>query len=273
MGTSDLLASIQAALLNVLASAYAYLPRVLGALAVLFIGWLLASAIRFVSRRVLAKAHGLLPTRILASSVDEWQRWVVPIVSGLVFWLILFFTLGAAFELLGFAALTGGFSGFAEYVPRVIAAVLVLLGGVIAGNLAASWITSSARAVRIDYGESVAKAVRTGIVLLASVVALAQAGIDSTLLVVALATVLGAFLGAVALAFGLGARATVANIIGAHYFRRVYKVNQNIRMGPHEGRILEIRPTGILLQTSDGVTLVPASVFNEQTSVLLEEGA
>ena len=273
MNWSDWVASLQGALGNVLAGIYAYLPRVAGALAVVLFGWLLAKVLRSLSERLLRRAQALVPARLLEGEREEWGGYVVRVVGGLAFWLVLLFAFGSAAEILGFAALTGGLSGFAGYVPRLIAAVLVLLGGVVAGNLTANWISSSARAARIAYGDSVAKAARTAIVLLASVVALSQAGIDSTLLVIAASTVMGAFLGAVALAFGLGARATVANIIGSHYFERTYRVNQRVRIGEHEGRILEIRPTGVLLESADGVVLVPASTFSETPTVLLTENA
>jgi len=273
MVLSDWFAMLQSALADVLASAYSYLPRVVGAFFVLLLGWILGKALRYIAQRFLRRAQALVPQRVLDGEREEWGRFVVRVVGGLAFWLVVLFAAGAAAEILGFAALTGGLSGFAGYVPRLIAAVLVLLGGIVAGNIAASWIKSSARSARIVYGDAVAKAVRAAVVLVASVVALGQAGIDSTLLVVAVGTVLGAFLGAVALAFGLGARATVANIIGSHYFQRSYRVNQRIRIDGHEGRILEIRPTGVLLETPQGVTLVPAGTFSEATTVLVSEDA
>lgn len=271
MNFSEWVAGLQAALGNVLVNVYAYLPRIVGAVLVLFFGWLLAKVLRFIVERILRRAQALVPARLLEGEREQLGTLVVRVVGGLVFWLVFLFAAGAAAESLGFAALTGGLSGFAGYVPRLIAAVLVLLGGVLVGNLAASWIRSSAQAARIAFGESIAKVARVAIVLFASIVALAQAGIDSTLLVVAVATVMGAFLGSVALAFGLGARATVANIIGSHYFQRAYRVNQRIRVGDYEGRIVEIRPTGVLLDTSEGVVLIPASTFSEQTTVLLTE--
>ncbi|HSF15905.1 MAG TPA: hypothetical protein VLK65_10175 [Vicinamibacteria bacterium] len=271
MNFGEWVAALQTALENVLMSISAYLPRLLGAFLVLVVGWILGKLLRYGVVRLIRRAQAVVPARVLEGGGEQWGRFVVRVVGGLAFWLVLLFAAGSAAELLGFAALTGALSGFASYVPRLIAAVLVLLGGFIVGSLAASWIRGAARSARIAYGDSVATVARAAIVLVASVVALAQAGIDSTLLVVAVGTVLGAFLGSVALAFGLGARATVANIIGSHYFQRAYKVSQRIRIGAHEGRILEIRPTGVLLDTSEGVTLVPASAFSEQTTVLLSE--
>ncbi len=264
---------LRTAFASVLTSVYAYVPRLVGALVILLIGWGLAKVLRFVVGRLLRRAKSLVPAGILGDEHQESVGFVMRVIGGLSFWLVVLLAAAAAAEVLGLSALTGGFSGLASYVPRLIGAVLVLLGGVVCGTIAASWIRSFARGERIAYGDSAARAARSTIILFASVVALAQVGIDSTLLVVGVATVLGAFLGAVALAFGLGARATVANIIGAHYVQRAYKVNQRVRIGDHEGQILEIRPTGVLLDTRDGVVHVPASSFSEQVSTVVGEAA
>ena len=258
---------------GVLTGMSAYLPRVVGAVLVLVVGWALAKLLRLAVGRMLHRAKSLVPTSILGAEHQESVRFVIRVVVGLSFWLVILFAAAAAAEVLGLSALTGGLSGLASYVPRLIAAVFVLLGGVVLGTIAASWIRSFARVERIAYGDSAARATRATIILFASVVALAQVGIDSTLLVVGVATVLGAFLGAVALAFGLGARSTVANIIGSHYVQRAYKVNQRIRIADHEGQILEIRPTGVLLDTRDGVVHVPASTFTDHVSMVVGEGA
>lgn len=271
MEFSGWLGQLGAAMRDALASFQNYLPQLLGALAVLVVGFVLAKTVRYVVERFLRRATSLVSPRVLDAERDEGGGVIVRIAGRLAFWVVLLFAAGTAAEVLGFAALTGELGEFARYVPRLIAAVLVLLGGVVASNLAAGWIRGSARSAGIAYGESVARAARGTIILVASVVALTQAGIDSTLLVVAVATVLGAFLGAVALAFGLGARTTVANIIGAHYFQRSFKVNQRIRIGELEGRILEIQPTGVLLDTAEGVTLVPASLFSESTTLLVTD--
>lgn len=271
MDFSEWVVSLETAVRTVLEGVYAFLPRLVGAVLVLVVGWILAKAARYVVERLLRRAGQLMPARLLGDERDTWATFVVRVLGILTFWLVILLAAGSAAEVLGFDALTVGFSGLAIHFPRLIAAVLVLLGGIIGGNFAANWIRTSARTARIAYGDSAARAARACIVLLASVVALSQAGIDSTLLVIAVATVLGAFLGSVALAFGLGARATVANIVGAHYVQRAYNVNQRIRIGEHEGRILEIRPTAVLLDAADGVTLIPASAFNEESSVLLDE--
>jgi small-conductance mechanosensitive channel len=249
----------------------ALLPAIFGAGLVFLLGLLFAAASRFLVVRLLQRARRLLPGRALGEDESDFERVFVGLLGGLVFWLFALVSAAVAVEVLGLPGLTSTLSGFARYLPRIITAVLLVAAGIVVGNLAASWVARTARAANIAYARAVANAVKSAIILVAVVVGLTQAGIDSTILVVALGTVLGAFLGAAALAFGLGARTTVSNLIAAHYLQRNYRVNQRVRIGAHQGRILELRPTEVLLETVEGVTLIPAKEFAEQSSVLLTE--
>lgn len=250
---------------------YDYLPRLLLAALVILVGWLVARAFRYVVVRLLERLERVLPGRVLPAEESEVERLAVRVVGALVFWLVLIIAAEVAFEVLGLETLITAFAGFASYLPRVIAAALVVIGGVLLANFSASSVERAARAANVAYAASVGKTVKVAVLSIALVVALAQAGLDSTLLVVATSTVLGAFLGAIALAFGLGAHGTVSNLIASHYLQRIYAVNQKIRIGEHEGRIIELSPTGVLLDTSEGVVLVPGSKFSEQVSVLLTD--
>jgi hypothetical protein len=79
-----------------------------------------------------------------------------------------------------------------------------------------------------------------------------------------------AIAGSIALAFGLGAGSTVANIISARYVRRNYQIGQRISIQDMQGKILEILPTGIVLETKTGKTFIPAKIFDQEASVLLD---
>ena len=273
MSISEWMGAIENLLIDSFRRGSALLPGILAASLVLLLGLIVAGTSRFLIVRLLQRGRRLLPGRAFAEEESEFERVIIRLVGGLVFWLFILVSAAVSVEVLGLSGLTSTLSGFARYVPRIIGAVLVVAAGIVAGNLAASWVSRTTRAANIAYARAAANAVKSAIILVASVVALTQAGIDSTILVVAIGTFLGAFLGAVALAFGLGARTTVSNLIAAHYLQRSYRVNQRIRIGEHQGRILEMRPTEVLLETAEGVTLVPAKDFAERTSVLLGEEA
>ena len=91
----------------------------------------------------------------------------------------------------------------------------------------------------------------------------------ATLLTTVVLIVLAAVFTGGALAFGLGGRAWVANVLSAHYVGRLYQVGQTIRVGRVEGKILRFTDTAVILESRDGETAVPASEFAAMPSTLL----
>jgi hypothetical protein len=71
------------------------------------------------------------------------------------------------------------------------------------------------------------------------------------------------------LAFGLGARTLVSNLIAAHHLREVLEPGQEIRIGDWEGTVLEVSATAVVLDTQEGRTSVPAKLYQEQAVVML----
>lgn len=104
------------------------------------------------------------------------------------------------------------------------------------------------------------------------IIALGQIGIDTTLLVTVFSLLVASFLAGAALAFGLGASGAVRNIIAARQARLDYRPGQRVRVAGHEGEILELTATSVVLETEAGRTAVPATVFQDEVCVLLDEG-
>jgi small-conductance mechanosensitive channel len=98
-------------------------------------------------------------------------------------------------------------------------------------------------------------------------VAAGQVGIDTTLLVTLVAIIFGVIFGAIALAFSLGAKTTIANLLAAQSIAQTYSSGDTIRIGDIEGKILRITRTNLVLETREGQTLVPAKRFSEVESV------
>ncbi|MET0292168.1 MAG: mechanosensitive ion channel domain-containing protein, partial [Steroidobacteraceae bacterium] len=97
-----------------------------------------------------------------------------------------------------------------------------------------------------------------------------QLGIRVTWIAVLTLIIVACLLGGVALAVSLGARGFVANLIGAHYLRQSFQVGETIRVAGHEGRILAVTASTVVLETSDGRVSIPAKVFHDETIVLVK---
>jgi small-conductance mechanosensitive channel len=76
----------------------------------------------------------------------------------------------------------------------------------------------------------------------------------------------------VALAVGLGAREHVANLVAAQHLRQAYSVGQVLRVGEHEGRLLEVTATGFVLESAEGRTVLPARMLATQPVTVMSKG-
>jgi len=101
-----------------------------------------------------------------------------------------------------------------------------------------------------------------------AIVGVDQIGVDISVVVTMLAITLAGILGGLSIAFGLGARSYVSNLIGAHYLGRDYREGERIRINNVEGTILEITSVAVILETSEGRLTVPARLFSEEAVLL-----
>jgi small-conductance mechanosensitive channel len=252
-----------------------YFPNIVGASALLLIGWIVARLLRFITRRLVSQLNRFVPSRILGRELKSTRvdKVTSDVVSAVVFWAVFLFFVAAATEALGLTVVTSALGSLAGYLPTLLAAVLVVLAGLVTGNIGQSLVTRTAASASIGYAETLGRMVKVTVLLLAVVVALDQIGIDSTLLILVTAIVIGMILGGLALAFGVGARTMVSNLLASHYLHQAFQVGQNIRLGDVRGRIEEIRPTHVVVDSDEGRIWVPAKQFAETTSVVLAEGS
>jgi small-conductance mechanosensitive channel len=74
-----------------------------------------------------------------------------------------------------------------------------------------------------------------------------------------------------ALAFGIGSGPVVSNVIASYYVRRMYRAGLNVRIGSIEGRVVEILPTTVALETAAGRVQVPCRKFLDDVSLLVRD--
>ena len=105
----------------------AELPRILGAIAILIIGWIVAVFARAGVRRLL----GVLQLNKRVAEISEQRLEVEAGLSAVVFWLIILITLIGMFNSLDLALASGPFevmvTQIAAYLPRLVAGVLLVI--------------------------------------------------------------------------------------------------------------------------------------------------
>jgi hypothetical protein len=139
----------------------------------------------------------------------------VKVLASLVFWLVMFAVILIAANALGLQSLANVFSELVSYVPDVIAAIVILLVGIVLGNFVGGLIAASVGA--LQGGRALARIGKTGVIVLAIFMALQQLGIATDIVTTAFAILFGAIALALALSFGLGTRDLAGEITREWY--------------------------------------------------------
>ncbi len=198
-----------------------FIPALLGALIIIFAGYLLAKLLEKGIDRSLSKIglNRWLERGGVMDAMAKTGRHVTPsrVIANIVFWLVMFAVLTIAANALGLTALAEVFAELVSYLPSVIAAIIIILVGIVLGQFVHGLILASAG--RIHGGPTLARVGQIGVVMLAVFMALQQLGIATDIVTTAFAILFGAVALGMALAFGLGNRDLAGEITREWYER------------------------------------------------------
>lgn len=270
MNTYDSLSSALANVFSQAASRTAeYVPNLLGAVALLLAGWLIGRLLRGLAVKLMHVLELLLHRLSRGQAARTIPSASVEIVGSILFWVVILFFAAAATHVLGLGAFSAWLQGLMTYLPTLMAGALIVLAGVLLAGLARD-LTVAALATLPDQQRGLLGRIVQGAILVTAVaVGADQIGVKITFLIILAAVVTSAVVGGIALAVSLGARAYVANLIGAHYLRQAFGIGQRVRIGDVEGTILELTAVSLVLETEEGRVSIPAKVYNEAPIVLV----
>jgi len=245
----------------------ALVPNILISLLVLGVGYLLAYLVKYLVKRFIGYVGKLVSRRF--NNVDLGQAGTF--IGMAFFWLIIFSSILLITDILGLTILTNWFESILKYVPNVLAAILIIFAAIIIGNFIAGLINSVGNRVGLNYNKTLGKVIQFIILFTAIIIAIDQVGIEITFLINIINIVLAALLFGAALAFGLGARTSISNILGAFYVRKMYKEGDEVQIGKIKGTITKIDQGNVILNSEEGQVAIPAKEFNETKSFLINK--
>jgi hypothetical protein len=196
---------------------FAWVPALLGAIAVLIIGYFVA---KIVAKLVYRVTHRAGLDRTLHSGpggdvVGKITTHPSRLLGTIAFWVVFLSAISLAASVLHIKALTAFVGAVWAYLPNVIAALVIF---VVAGLIATA---VSALASRVMGDTGIGRVVATGVPILVMTIAtfmiLDQLKIAHNIVVITYAALLGAIALGSALAFGLGGRAVAERMLEGAY--------------------------------------------------------
>ena len=249
----------------------AYLPNLFSALVLLIAGFIMAAFVRTLLLR-LGQWMEQFTNKVGISSYYFRVRWpITRIIATIIYWLVILFFISAAAKSLGLPGIAEWLNKLIDYSPSILFAALIIWTGFVIGDFAKEKLAARLGGARIQQTEQLGNAARILVITLTIIIGLGQLGVEVDLLAQLLVILTFAVMLALALAFGVGAGTTVANIIALRNLGRHYQKGQRIRIGELEGEISELSKTAVILDTDTGQVMIPAKLFQEQTCILLDE--
>lgn len=205
------------------------IARILAAVIVILLGAIAAGKLASLLRKFAKKQ--LLQPAITESPLSMVWEGTKPfhgtgLVSGLIFWSVFSIFIALAGEALGITLFSQFLRWLGGYIPHLLSAVIVLLIGIFLASVVERAIKPLARNLADGSANMVAAGASSVVLVLATLMALAELGVASTFILILFAGLVFMVSLAVGLAIGLGSKDQVAqwlqglNLPGAATKRR-----------------------------------------------------
>jgi small-conductance mechanosensitive channel len=171
-----------------------------------------------------------------------------------------------ASDALGLLAISNAIAAFFAYLPNIVAALLLLILGTSIGQFAGQMVTQAAETSGIDSAPALGKLVSALIVFIVGMMAIGQLKIDTEMVRIVTSFFLGAGALAFGLAFGLGTREIVRNIVAGFYTRKVLAIGEPLEVAGQTGTLTAITSTHTILNNQGQDILIANATFLTETT-------
>lgn len=252
-------------------------PKILFALLILLIGWMIASGVRRLIRRVLASLHvDRLAERL--NDIDIVQRsgmrvQISAVLAQMVYYVLMLGFIIFATDMLGIPAITEMVRDLINYLPALFSAFVLFLLGLFLADIVRNIVLTSCQSMGIPSAKMIATAVFYFLFITIAVSALSQAKISTGFIAANLTVIIGALALAFAIGYGFAARDLVANYVAGHYNRNKVRIGDDVSIAGARGKVVMIDSTSLILQTPERAIIIPLSkMMTEKVEVFYPEG-
>ncbi len=217
------------------------LPNILGALFLIILGWFLAKLLSFLVKRGL-KIIGfdkIIEKVQLERMFDKVKITILPsqLVARFVYWVILLIFFLTASDTLGWAVVSESISDLIAYLPKLFSGIIIFIIGLYIANFIKRALKGVFDSLNVTSGGFISNFAFYIILIIISLTAIKQAGVDTNIITSNISIILGGILLAFAISFGIGSRTVLFNILSAFYTRNKFKSGQTIEIEDITGTI------------------------------------
>jgi len=242
------------------------LPNVLGAIVVLVLGWLISKGIASLLDKVLLgfKFDALAKKLKVIELLDKGNIELPPskIISQFFYWIALLLVFTTASDILGWTSVSEEISKLISYLPTLFSAIILFILGSFIAGFVRDIIRSTTASLGIHAGRLISQLVFYLLIIIVTLTALKQAGIDTTIITSNLLLILGAMLASLSISYAFASRDILTNILATFFSRKTFHEGQVVEIDGIQGEIIQIQSISIIIKDQNNEKFViPAQDF------------
>jgi hypothetical protein len=194
-----------------------FTPKLIGAIIIFLVGWIVSVAIGKLISEVLRKIkfNRLFERGDMKSALQkaDFKVDAAGFIGALFKWILVIVFLAVAVEILGFQQFAAFLTEVLSYLPNVVVAALIFVVAVIIADLLEKVVRAAVESTKVGYGHITGIIVKWSIWIFAILAILFQLKIAPQLIQTLLTGVVALIVLAGGLAFGLGGKEVAAEIL------------------------------------------------------------
>jgi hypothetical protein len=242
-----------------------FVPRVLGCLVILAIGYLVARGVKILIIQVLSRiGFDRIGDKLNEIGIIKQLKTEISlsdIVAKIFYYYILLIFLTFAADTLGVDTITNMVLSLVNFIPKIIAGAVMLQIGVMLSDAIKTAVTALCKSFNIASAKLIGNIAFIFFLIITFLTALRQVGMETAMLESSFLLVIGGAVAAFAIGYGIASRDVLANIISSFYSRKNYKEGQVIRIDDVKGVITKIDNTSVTVVNDTTTTIIPLQLF------------
>ncbi|MCU0636625.1 MAG: mechanosensitive ion channel [Gemmatimonadaceae bacterium] len=183
------------------------------------------------------------------------------IIPRLVYYLLLLLFARVAADAYGLVAISSAIGALFGYLPKLAAALLLLIVGTSVSRIASEAVERGAASAGIDFAPTLGKLVGAFVLFIVIAMAIGQLEFDTAMVRIVTACLLGGFALAFAISFGFGSRDVTRNVLAGFYARKLFRPGEQVEVGGVRGVLSAITPTQTLIEQGEVTVAVSNGAF------------
>jgi small-conductance mechanosensitive channel len=231
------------------------IPGILGAIIILLLGWVFSKLVsKGVSRLLRVARFNDLADKFDATEFlkkANVQTSPSDVIGKFVYWILMLLVIISASDAMGWAAVSQEISKLLGLLPNLLVAIVFFVVGYYIATFVRDIIRGAAGSLNIGTGKLISGFVFYLLLVLITLSALNQAGVDTSIITNNLMLILGAILAAAAISYGFASKDVLANILASYFSRRTFSIGQTIEVEGVQGAIVSVSNISVVVQISE----------------------